>query len=142
MIAAAGSTPRAKLISQPVVRSSCRIQSSPDRSNLVVLEGTLREPDQGGWFRDLVVDLHARALRGGFAEVVLDLRAVEYANPAVWKSLVSWFRLLRDDPRATYTIRILCDQDHRWQQVGVPALRVFGHDRLVLEVYRGDARVA
>ena len=44
MIAAAGGpAPRAKLISQPVVRSSCRIQSSPERSNLVVLEGTLKE---------------------------------------------------------------------------------------------------
>jgi hypothetical protein len=123
-----------KLLVERLERGPLRVFSSDQTPNGLVMEGVLREPDPAAWLCPLIDSVHTRAARDGLAEVVLDLRALEYANAAAWKCIVYWVRLLGDGSK--YRLRILTDQKHRWQQVGMTALRVFAQQRLEITEYR------
>jgi len=107
----------------------------------VVFEGLMREPHPDTWFVPLINEAHTHAVSDRLREVVLDIRNLSYANAAAWKCLVYWLKRMHQDSRASYRLRILCEQAHSWQHVGMPALRVFGGDRLVIEVFDGGKRV-
>ena len=131
-----------KLLSHPIQRASVRIAASELDGGLA-LEGTLREAEgPGAWLKPLVEDLHRRAVERDLAQVVLDIRGVDYANAAAWKCFVHWLRLAREDPAARYSVCIMASQSQRWQQLGMPALRAFGGHHLEVHLYDGDERVA
>jgi hypothetical protein len=109
-----------------------------DQANLIVLEGTLREPNPGEWLMPLIDELHQQSIVQRVSELVLDLRRLSYANAAGWKCLVYWIKKMNQDRRARYRLSILCSHEHQWQAVGMPALRVFGGDRLVIKFFDGD----
>lgn len=118
-------------------RGSARVFVNKGDGAGVRIEGVLREENVAAWFHPLIEDVHRAAVEAGLAEVVLDIRGLEYANASVWSCLVQWLRLLRQDARARYTLRVLSEPTYRWQNVGMSALRVFGADRLVVESARG-----
>ncbi len=99
-------------------------------AHLVRLEGVFRETDVGDWLEPLIADVHFQAAREGLREVVLDITQLEYANAAFWTSLVSWIKRMRADADTSYTLRIKTEPKHRWQQIGMPMLRIFGAERL------------
>jgi len=98
----------------------------------LTFQGILRDADVGKWLQPIIDRVHREAVHKSAAEVVIDIRGVEYANASAWKCFVYWLRLLTDDSAAHYGLRIVCDGTRHWQQVGVPFLRVFGADRLTL----------
>lgn len=100
----------------------------------VVMEGVVSEPDVASWLMPLIGEVHREAVRIHESEVVLDLRKLEYANAALWKCIVSWLKMLKEDASAHYSLRIVPDATHRWQEVGLPMLRVFGGNRVILEL--------
>jgi hypothetical protein len=99
----------------------------------VRISGVLREIDTDEWLSPLFLEIHAEAVGAELPEVVLDLRELSYANAALWKCIVGWLKLLRRDTRGAYALRVLSDTRHRWQQLGLPALGVFGAERLILQ---------
>jgi hypothetical protein len=101
----------------------------------VAFEGLMREPHPDAWFVPLIDEAHAKAVAEQLREVVLDIRRLSYANAAAWKCLVYWVKKMQQDRRACYRLRVLCEEAHSWQHVGMPALRVFGGERLVIELY-------
>ena len=121
------------LLGRAIVRAQLKIGATPETPNSLVFEGVFREQNVEEWFRPLIDELHARAVTLKLDEVVLDLRQLEYANAAAWKCLVYWMRLLQDDGNARYNVRIVANEAHRWQRVGMPSLQVFGRDRLIIE---------
>jgi hypothetical protein len=102
-------------------------------SQTVRISGVLREMQTDEWLSPLLNDVHEQAVAAGLPEVVLDLRDLSYANAALWKCIVDWLKLLRRDTRGSYSLRVRSDPRHRWQQLGLPALGVFGAERLILE---------
>jgi hypothetical protein len=120
-------------------RPSVRISGGgPDKANLIVFEGTLREPDPSEWLTPLIDEVHEQSIAERVKELVLDLRRLSYANAAGWKCFVYWVKRMNQDRRARYRLSILCSHEHQWQEVGMPALRVFGGDRLVIKFFDGD----
>jgi hypothetical protein len=103
----------------------------------VALRGVLREPEVGAWLGPLFRKVHDAAVAAQVARVALDLRDLEYGNAAVWKCLVFWLKLAREDAQARYKLVILTARKHRWQEIGMSALRVFGGDRLEVSVEDG-----
>ena len=71
------------------------------------------------------------------SEVVLDITKVEYANANLWKCLVFWVKRMREDPDSKYRLRLISNPAHAWQRAGVPMLRIFGAESLVVEGF-GD----
>jgi hypothetical protein len=128
--------------SQLPTRPSVRVIVNADGNNILALEGLMREERPDGWFLPLIDELHERAVAFGLSEIVLDLRRLAYANAAAWKCLVYWLKKMHQDSRSRYQLRILCDEAHHWQQVGMPALRIFGGARLRTTLYRGDKIIA
>jgi hypothetical protein len=118
-----------------------RLFAAPGSDNVVVLEGVLREADPAMWLLPLIDDIHARATRDRLQLVVFDLRTLTYANAAAWKCIVYWVRRLKDVSDAPYRLCILGDEKHRWQQVGMSTLRVFGEERLDIVMYRDGQRL-
>jgi hypothetical protein len=106
----------------------------------VIFKGVIREPDPASWFGPLIEELHASAVRQERASVEVDLRELEYANAAAWKLFVFWLKRMTDD-KATYQLRFLCNEAHRWQQIGMSTLRVFGGERVQVTTYRGERQV-
>ncbi len=123
------------LVPQRIERGPLSIYTPNDKPDRVVLEGVIRDPDPAAWFCPLVDQIHQRALESQTEEVTLDMRKLEHANAAAWKCFVYWVRLMSG---ATYKLRILSDDKHRWQQVGMSALRIFGGDRLEITIRRRD----
>lgn len=123
-----------------VVRSTVRVDVWAAPGNVVRMTGVMREPDVGSWLVPLIEEIHAGALEAKLDEVVLDIRTLEYANAALWRCLVLWLKRIRDASE-TYRLRLISNPVHRWQSVGVPALKVFGLDaqgteRLIVEGLR------
>jgi hypothetical protein len=125
-----------KLVPRAVERPPFRLHTPESDDHRVVLEGVLREPDPAAWLCPLIDDIHARAKEYRARHVALDLRALQYANAAAWKCIVYWLRTLKEDPEAHYQLRVLADEEHRWQKVGMSALRVFGGERLEIMLHR------
>ncbi len=119
-------------------RGSARIDAWSEGTNVVRMQGVMREENVGAWLLPMVSEIHKAALREGFGEVVLDIRVLEYANAALWRCLVHWVKLVCQEQRKVYKLRVLCDCTRSWQQIGVPSLRPFsldasGDERLILE---------
>lgn len=106
------------------------------RRNEVVVVGAVREAGSGVWLDPILEAVHREAIERDLTEVVLDIRALEYASSGMWQSVVNWMRRLREDRRARYNVRVLSDPTHRWQTVGMSSLRVFGADRLIVDSSR------
>jgi hypothetical protein len=121
-------------------RGPLRLFTPPGTSNVIMIEGVLRELDPAQWLTPLIDDIHKQATRARSSEVVLDLRGLAYANAAAWKCIVYWVRLLKEATDAPYRLCILAEEKHRWQQVGMTALRVFGEERLEIVMYRDGQR--
>lgn len=115
-----------------VERASLRVRVGGGQGNQIVIEGVLREVDVGVWLTPLIDEVHQEAVAQALGEVVLDLRPLEYANASVWRCLVLWVRQIRRDPEARYNLRLLSEPKHRWQGIGISALRAFGADRLIV----------
>jgi hypothetical protein len=120
----------AALSTRPQVRIT-----DTEHEYVVAFEGLMREPHPDTWFVPLIDEAHGKAVAEQLREVVLDIRKLSYANAAAWKCLVYWVKKMQQDRRAAYRLRVLCEEAHSWQHVGMPALRVFGRERLVIDVY-------
>jgi hypothetical protein len=101
--------------------------------NQMTMEGVVRDEDVASSVTPLIEEMHRHAVDKSLREVVLDLRRLEYANAAFWKCIVVWLKRIRQDQTARYNLRLVASPEHSWQRIGVPALRVFGADRLVVE---------
>jgi hypothetical protein len=99
----------------------------------VHIEGVMREANVDDWLRPLIEDVHRYTVDMQCTEVALDIRKLEYANAALWRCIVAWLKRIRDDEHARYNLRLCANVTHRWQQLGVPMLTVFGVDRLIIE---------
>ena len=112
-----------------MVRNGVRVAAT---GPTLTISGILREPEVGSWLIPLVEEMHQSAVEEALEELVLDLRNLEYGNASIWKCLVHWLKLAREDPRARYRLRVRSSAGRRWQEIGMSALRVFGGDRLVV----------
>jgi hypothetical protein len=101
--------------------------------NTIAFEGVVREADVDSWLLPLIDDVHRTATIRQFAELVLDIRKLEYANATLWKCLVLWLKRLREEQAGRYVLRIVADTTRPWQHIGIPKLRVFGGNRLLIE---------
>jgi hypothetical protein len=122
------------LLAQPIEHGPLRIFTPREAPATVVLDGVIRDPDPASWFCPVIDQIHRRAVEDKPSVVTIDLRQLEHANAAAWKCFVYWVKLMAD---ASYKLRILSDERHKWQQVGMSALRVFGGERLEIKIVRG-----
>lgn len=102
-----------------------------NRGNVVHARGTLNEPDIETRLMHLFEEVHSGAVRTGLAEVVVDIREVEYAGTGLWKALVRWLRLM-NDAKTHYRLVVIGDKTRNWQEIGMSMLRAFGVNRLVV----------
>jgi len=121
-----------------VERGSARIALWVQESNLIRIQGVIREAHVSSWMLPLIEEIHTAARSECLTEVVLDLRALDYANAAVWRCLVHWVKRVRQQEAAAYKLRVVSNQDCAWQRIGIPSLRAFsidntGLERLILE---------
>ena len=122
-----------RLLQKAVQRGALQVTPSPDGA---AFKGVIREADPESWLGPLVDELHGAALRTQVETLEVDLRELEYANAAAWKCFVYWLKRMADDS-AQYHLHFLCNESHRWQQVGMSTLRVFGGDRVQVTYERG-----
>jgi hypothetical protein len=126
-----------------VAQRAAQVEVWPAASNIVRMSGVMRESNISLWLLPLIDQIHSKALQSGFEEVVLDIRALEYANAALWRCLVHWVKRVCQSATVTYKLRILSDPSRSWQQIGVPTLRAFsldtsGTERLILGTGASD----
>lgn len=114
-------------------RLSAEITVGTSAPNVIEIRGVLREPDVGTWMMPFIEEVHAAALAQGLGEVQLDIRGLTYANATFWRCLLGWLKLARDAPEGSYTLHILTDPGQRWQLMGMPSLRLFGKQKLVVD---------
>jgi hypothetical protein len=124
-----------RLLQKSVQRGA--LQVTPSLSG-AAFKGVIREADPESWLGPLVDELHGAALSARVETVEVDLRELQYANAAAWKCFVYWLKRMTDD-NAQYRLHFLCDDAHRWQQVGMSTLRVFGGDRVQVTYDRPKA---
>jgi hypothetical protein len=101
--------------------------------NALQFKGVLREIDPSVWLMPLVREVHRLAVERQLDEVVVDLRELEYANAALFKCLVEWIRMMREEQAVHYRLRVRSAPKHRWQQVGVAGLRAVGAELVEIE---------
>lgn len=110
-------------------RHSLRVDVS---GHTVKLQGVLEEMDVKAWLYPFLIDVHQAAVDSRMPEVIIDIRQLTYANAGLLRSMVAYLRLLHEDKKAPYSLRLLADPVNRWQKYGVPALKHFGADRIVV----------
>lgn len=82
----------------------------------------------------LLRGIHEAALADKVAEVVVDLRALEFMNSSCIKAFVSWIGTIQDSPPTShYQLRILSDSKKRWQDRSLTALACFAADLIHIE---------
>ena len=100
----------------------------------VAIDGTadLRAEEQLGGFLE-AVDRCARDRKT--AEVIVDLRKLEFMNSSCFKAFVSWIGRLQElDPKEQYKIRFVSDQRMLWQRRSLHALCCFAADLITIDM--------
>ncbi|MBK8264392.1 MAG: hypothetical protein IPK80_24000 [Nannocystis sp.] len=78
--------------------------------------------------------VHAMIEREPVAEVIADLRHLEFMNSSCFKAFVTWLVAVRRLPRASqYRIRFRASERHHWQKRSLHALSYFGGDLITIE---------
>jgi anti-anti-sigma factor len=73
-----------------------------------------------------VAEVDREASVGPVAEVVVDMRRLEFMNSSCLKTLVTWLNNVRQRPAAEqYLIRFLQDRAAYWQERSLAALKAF-----------------
>jgi hypothetical protein len=73
-----------------------------------------------------VAEVDREASVGPVAEVVVDMRRLEFMNSSCLKTLVTWLNNVRQRPAAQqYLIRFLRDRAAYWQERSLAALKAF-----------------
>jgi anti-anti-sigma factor len=73
-----------------------------------------------------VAEVDREASAGPVAEVVVDMRRLEFMNSSCLKTLVTWLNKVRQrPPGARYLIRFLQDHTAYWQERSLAALKAF-----------------
>ena len=118
-------------------RGGARIQVG-EEGDIIRISGVLRDADAESWVWPIFESVHRAACSSGAAEVVLDLRGLEYANAAAWRCIVLWLRRLHVDASARYCLCIRSQPSYQWQRVAIPSLLIFGKDRLRVQQAGGQ----
>jgi hypothetical protein len=122
------SAPIPKEKERVVVRATATIHLwGGPAGNVVRMAGVMREADAESWLVPLLSDVHRTAIVRRFKEVELDIRDLEYANAALWRSLVVWIKRIREQS-GSYNLRVTWDRSRRWQEIALSTLRVFAFD--------------
>jgi hypothetical protein len=74
--------------------------------------------------------IHRAALSTRAAEVVLDLRALEFMSAACLRSMLAWVSDLKENPQ--YLARLVSDARRPWQRRTLQGLATFGGDLVQL----------
>lgn len=78
--------------------------------------------------------LHDKATVAKVAEVVVDLRSLEFMNSSCFKTFVTWISSLQDaPPESQYRVRFLADEKKHWQNRSLGALACFAVDLIRVE---------
>jgi hypothetical protein len=81
-----------------------------------------------------VKQLHVEAVRLAVANVVVDLRELEFMNSSCLKIFVAWLAQLRDlAPDKQYRIQIRSNPNLLWQRRSLAALSCFAVDLVTIE---------
>ena len=81
-----------------------------------------------------VAEVDREACASPVAEVVVDLRRLEFMNSSCLKTLVTWLNNVRQRPPAQqYLIRFLRDRAAYWQERSLSALKAFAPAIVELE---------
>ena len=111
-----------------------RATTTADGEGLTVaLDGTadLRAQEQLDDFLE-ALDRCAQARKA--AEVIVDLRRLEFMNSSCFKAFVSWIGRLQElEAGEQYRIRFLSDQRMLWQRRSLHALSCFAADLITIE---------
>ena len=77
---------------------------------------------------------HAAVEREPAAEVVADIRHLEFMNSSCFKAFVTWIVQVRRMPAASqYRIRFLSSAQHHWQKRSLHAISYFGGDLIRID---------
>ena len=114
-----------------LVGTAVKVQIGENGSNIVKLEGVLRDPDVPKWLSLAISDIHSAAVARLLSEVVLDIHDLEYANATAWRCLMGWLHLIHSDPFARYKLRVISESSYHWQQIGVRTMRILGKEHMV-----------
>jgi hypothetical protein len=82
----------------------------------------------------LLTRVQAEASRLGVAEVLVDLRQLEFMNSSCFKSFVSWISDVQElEPAQRYKIRFVSNPALHWQKRSLHALRCFAVELITVE---------
>src|SRR5262245_7710088 len=82
----------------------------------------------------LLDELHAELLNRGVAEIVVDLRELDFMSAGCVRELVAWFGRLDDlDATKRYRIRLRSNPAIAWQRHTIPALSCFDTVQVTVE---------
>jgi hypothetical protein len=102
-------------------------------------EGTVRARIEGTASQRDVVPLdtflgavHAACGGGVVAQVVLDLRSLEYVSSSHLKVMVSWIAKMRALP-SRVGVKLLANEKYHWQKRGLPALAHLAEDLVTID---------
>ena len=121
------------LLRRDIEHANARVKVGASLPHVVRIEGVVSDPDVATWLKSFVEEIHGEAVRARLREVMVDITQLEYASAAMWKCFILWLKMLREDDAARYNLRIHCDPQRRWQQVGTSMLRAFAGERLVVD---------
>jgi hypothetical protein len=82
----------------------------------------------------VMLEVHAEAVRGRSTEVIVDVRQLEFMNSACFKKLVTWIALVEEvEPDSRYRIRFLSNPKMHWQRRSLHALHCFALELVSVE---------
>ena len=80
--------------------------------------------------------VHERALAAKLREVIVDLRALEFATSSSLKAFVTWLQSIHElGPETQYRVIVRSSAEHTWQARSLRALKAFAGELMTIEEY-------
>ena len=88
-----------------------------------------------GWLDGFVADVDKEARAADWvAEVVVDMRSLDFMNSSCLKTIVTWLNNVRQRPASEqYPIRFVRDRNAYWQERSLDALKAFAPGIVTVE---------
>lgn len=103
-------------------------------SVILTMRGTADTVAESG-LGELLGRVHAESQRAGPADVVVDMRSLEFMNSSCFKNFITWIVAVRRlSPEQRYRITFRSSAKQHWQKRSLHALSYFGGELVQVEV--------
>jgi len=108
------------ITAKPIAESGVELKAS---GTTVTISGSINHPKPGMFMEPFIDEVHNSIVANGIKAISVDITNLRFLNSAGIREFVDWVMKLNElDVAKRYSIKFLCNAEHKWQESSMSTL--------------------